>query len=85
MSAIAALYMLGEDKFFTELLIGLSNNDYKIRCSTANLLALSIRKHHVRKALEAIENAMIKENSQAAFTTFKNVLESIKKETKRGR
>lgn len=81
-SAFAALYMLGEDNYFIELLKGLSDDDYIIRCATANLLALSIKPFHAKEAAGAIENAMIKENSRAVLDTFRRVLSDINERKK---
>jgi|CXWL01.1.fsa_nt_gi HEAT repeat protein len=70
----AALYILEQESYLENLLEGLTNEYYRVRCATANLLVTVSNRHNIVKILEALSIALQKEESLAASSSIKSAI-----------
>lgn len=70
----AALYTLGQDEYLENLLEGLSNEYYRVRCASANLLTDIANEHNNSKIVKALSIAFQREETVAASSSIKNAL-----------
>lgn len=73
----AALYTLGQDEYLENLLEGLCNEYYRVRCASANLLTDIANEHNNAKIVEALSLAFHREETVAASSSIKNALAYI--------
>lgn len=73
----AALYTLGQESYLENLLDGLDNDYYRVRCATANLLASIANTRNKDKILNALNFALEKEETAAAASSLKSTISSI--------
>lgn len=76
-SAAMALYTLGESNYLEELLSLLDDDDYRTRCATANLISGFISEKDKAKAIIKMKQALLKENTQAATSSFKEAIKLL--------
>jgi len=78
----AALYTLGQDDYLENLLEGLNNEYYRVRCASANLLTDIANEHNNVKIVEALSLAFQREKTVAASSSIKNALAYINDQNK---
>ncbi len=72
-----ALFLLGDDHFLENILESLSNEYYRTRCVSANLLVLCATDKNKSQILEQLRNALDKENTAAASSSLTNAIYEI--------
>lgn len=77
-----ALYILGQDEYLENLLEGLANEYYRVRCASANLLTGIANEHNKAKIVEALSIAFQREETVAALSSIKNALAYINDQNK---
>jgi HEAT repeat protein len=73
----AALYALGQECYLDNLFEGLDNDYYRVRCSTANILASIANSRNKDRILNALNSALEKEQTVAASSSLKSAIASI--------
>ena len=78
-----ALYLLGKNEIFPTIVRFLRSKNYRLRCSTANILSEFIVDHsNYQSVLSALRKALTMESTVAAKSTFEACIRSIKKRFK---
>jgi HEAT repeat protein len=72
-----ALFLLGHAHFLENILYSLSNEYYRTRCVSANLLVLCATDKNKSQILEHLKNALDKENTAAASSSLTNAIYEI--------
>lgn len=73
----AALYTLGQECYLENLFEGLDNDYYRVRCSTANLLASIANARNKDKILDVLNFALEREKTVAASSSLKSAIAEI--------
>lgn len=73
----AALYTLGQECYLENLIEGLDNDYYRVRCSTANLLPSIANARNKDKILDALNLALKREETVAASSSLESAISSI--------
>jgi HEAT repeat protein len=72
-----ALFLMGDERQFSELLKLLSSSDYRVRCASANALsAAELNPAQVQSAIEAVSHAAL----NALFRADRLTMERVRKE-----
>ena len=76
-SAAMALYSLGEKKYLDDLLSFLEDDDFLIRCRTANLLCSFVDEQDKEKVIEKMEFALALEKTEAAASSLSDAIADL--------
>jgi hypothetical protein len=72
-----ALVKLGVRKYFAPFMKGLSHEDYRVRCATANLALLVVGNKTRATIVRLLKDALKRETTVAARSSFETVLKEI--------
>lgn len=76
-SARSGLYCVGGDITIIELLSGLDNEDYRVRCFTINVLSESMKSTDAMLICKALQELKLKETSAAVLSTLNRALSDL--------
>ena len=79
-----ALVRLGAGKYFSSFLEGLKHDSYRVRCATANLLPDLIDEKNRSATMKSLREALAREQTVAARSSFNYALNEISAWRKRG-
>ena len=76
-SAAMALYSLGETDYLDELLSLFDDEDYRTRCTVANLISGFIADKDKARVTAKMKQALLKEETEAASSSLKDAIKAL--------